>query len=180
MSNVQDYLANSYKDSAKQAAKLDGYTRDDKLSGKRVQVYTNELGEARVTHRGSSSLADAITDLKIGLGGVHALKKTKRYHHAKKIQNQAEQLYDVKDTAGHSLGGLLAKTTAKQGKVTTYNTAAPIHKVKPSVKSRDIRSKGDAVSFFGRKGSDTHLNKRSIFNPLGNHSLANLSKKIRF
>jgi hypothetical protein len=40
---LKPLLSNSYKDIKKQDTTINGLVRDDKLSGKRVQVYVNPL-----------------------------------------------------------------------------------------------------------------------------------------
>lgn len=64
---LQSLLKNSYK-GKKQAKKLDGYERDNSLSGQRVQVYHNkDTGKTVVSHRGTSGVQDMITDAKLML-----------------------------------------------------------------------------------------------------------------
>jgi hypothetical protein len=105
---LKPLLSNSYKDPKIQDTTINGLIRDDKLSGKRVQVYVNPLtNEATVTHRGTQGFKDIITD---GALSVGLLKKTDRYKHANKIQKEASKKYNVTNTTGHSLGaGILRK-----------------------------------------------------------------------
>ena len=56
-STVKKLLKNSY--SGNQEHEIDGFIRDDSLSGNRAQVYYNpETGEAHVIHRGSKGMKD--------------------------------------------------------------------------------------------------------------------------
>ncbi len=74
-------LSNSYKDN--QARVIDGFSRDDELSGKRAQVYKNDLtGQAYVVHRGTQGIQDVVTDVKLAFGD----KSGKRFKHAQKYK----------------------------------------------------------------------------------------------
>ena len=62
---LQDFLKNGYK-TRDQAHSLDGYTRDDSLSGTREQVYhNNDTNKTIVAHRGTQGVQDWITDAKL-------------------------------------------------------------------------------------------------------------------
>jgi hypothetical protein len=81
-------LSNSYKGND-QDKSINGLIKDDKLSGKRAQVYVNPLtNEATVVHRGTSGVHDLFTDAALSAG---LLKKTKRYKHAKQIQKKQKR-----------------------------------------------------------------------------------------
>ena len=61
---LRDFLSNGYKKN--QANSLDGYQRDDSLSGQRAQVYHNkDNNKTIVTHRGTSGFQDVLTDIKL-------------------------------------------------------------------------------------------------------------------
>jgi len=131
---VSSFLENSY--SNKQKRSIEGFGRDDSLSGKRVQVYRDNNGKAVVVHRGTAGMHDMVTDLKMSLG----FKNSKRLKHSKNIQKQAEAKYgsDNTTTMGHSLGGALAEESSKRGsRVITLNKAA----VPRGVERRIIRIK---------------------------------------
>ena len=55
---LQDFLKNGYK-TTNQAKSLDGYTREDSLSGTREQVYhNNDTNKTIVAHRGTQGFQD--------------------------------------------------------------------------------------------------------------------------
>ena len=63
---LRDFLSNGYKKN--QAKTLDGYQRDDSLSGQRAQVYHNkDNNKTIVTHRGTQGFQDILTDLKLAI-----------------------------------------------------------------------------------------------------------------
>ena len=65
---LRDFLSNSYK-KTNQSKSLDGYQRDDSLSGQRTQVYhNNDTNKTIVTHRGTSGLQDWITETGFEIG----------------------------------------------------------------------------------------------------------------
>ena len=62
---LQDFLKNGYK-TRDQSHSLDGYTRDNDLSGTREQVYhNNDTNQTIVSHRGTQGVQDWITDAKL-------------------------------------------------------------------------------------------------------------------
>ena len=85
------------------------------------------------------------------------LNNTKRYKHAKKIQDEAERKYGSGNitTTGHSLGGKLAgKVGKKSNHIYTLNAPTfPTEAFSSWIwgsndNQTDIRSKGDLVSIF--------------------------------
>jgi hypothetical protein len=169
---LQSFLSNSYKKNADQ--KMDGYTRDDSLSGRRAQVYKNDANQAVVVHRGTASAKDWAVD---ALSAVGMHKSTNRYKHAKKIQKQAESKYGANNTKtlGHSLGARLAEDVGgKSNEIITYNKPVVLTNIgkKVSNKNTDIRTNNDPVSFLHH----TQKNKGRIktiqsgtFNPISAH-----------
>ena len=76
--SVTKFLKNSYKDN--QENNIDGYKRDDELSGKRVQVYhNNNTGETNIIHRGTKGSKDWLNNLAYATG---LYSYTDRYKHA--------------------------------------------------------------------------------------------------
>ena len=175
---VKSFLEHSYKKPQK-GTEINGYKRDDSLSGKRAQVYTNQEGKAVVVHRGTSGIHDMITDAKLSLG----FNKSKRMSHAKKIQSRAEAKYGSGNTTtmGHSLGGHLAEKVAhKDSDVVTLNKAALPKDMFKKIKSNqtDIRTKRDLVSMLskGQKGGTKVTIKSHSKDPLKEHGLDTLDR----
>lgn len=174
---VKKLLKASY---ANKKQKIDTYERNNKLSGKRVQVfYDPNTKKAVVSHRGSKGAIDWLktnTAMALGYEGGN------RFRHAKKIQKKAEKLYGPENvtTIGHSLGGRIAeKVGQKSSKVITYNKAVtPRSLLKPtSIVQTDIRTKNDAVSVLGRfqKKNGKTIQIKDNSNPIKAHGLQHLS-----
>jgi hypothetical protein len=119
---LRNFLSNGYKKD--QAKSLDGYQRDDSLSGQRAQVYHNSgNNQTVVVHRGTQGFQDVITDFKLAFH-PSLYMKSNRFHHAKSIQEQAENKYGKENvtTVGHSLGAKLAADVGGKSKeIITYN-----------------------------------------------------------
>lgn len=175
--SLQQFTKNSYRNSSKQKKQIGAYVRDDSLSGNRAQVYYNpDTGKTIVSHTGTNSLTDWMTDARYSMGG---LKNTKRYEHAKKIQKEAEQKYGRENvtTTGHSLGAQLAEKVGNKSNHTyTYNRPvtpfeALTHKLKKN--QTDIRTSGDFVSIvspFQQMANNQIVVPSKTFNPLTEHS----------
>jgi hypothetical protein len=179
MDTVKKVLKNSYKKKGKQKADINGYQRDDKLSGQRVQVYNNpESGHTFVAHRGTASGKDILNDLALSVG---LLKKTDRFKHAKKIQKQAEAKYDNVTSVGHSLGGSITENVTKGDRITLNKGVglADIGK-KISKKQQDIRASSDLVSGLSitQHGNKPLILPSQSYNPLINHKVDILNKLI--
>lgn len=174
---LQAVLKNSYK-GKKQANKLNGYERDNSLSGQRVQVYTNkDTGKTIVSHRGTSGVQDMITDAKLMIA-PSLYRASNRYKHAKKIQQQAEEKYDPKNitTVGHSLGGKLASDLGRNtSKVITFNKAVVSSELnrKANPNETHIRTYTDPISFLAPfdKTKTINVPSDSLF---GSHDIENL------
>ena len=172
---IQDFLSKSY-DQAKDAPnEIGDFVKDKSLSGQRGQVYHNpKTGQAVVVHRGSSGIHDWGNNLKMALG--FSMKKTKRFQHAEKIQNEAQKKYGAKNisTLGHSLGAKIASDVgSKSGEIITLNkpvVGRDLFKNQQGKKKNEtnIRTTGDAVSFLD-KNSDFTIPSKSL-NPLAEHS----------
>ena len=172
---IQDFLSKSY-DQAKDAPnEIGDFVKDKSLSGQRGQVYHNpKTGQAVVVHRGSSGKHDWGNNLKMALG--FSMKKTKRFQHAEKIQNEAQKKYGAKNisTLGHSLGAKIASDVgSKSGEIITLNkpvVGRDLFKNQQGKKKNEtnIRTTGDAVSFLD-KNSDFTIPSKSL-NPLAEHS----------
>lgn len=177
--DVKRLLNNSYND---KPSDVDGFTLDKSLSGKRVQVYTDENGKAYVVHRGTQGFKDIITDVKMIFGN---LKSQKRYKHAKKIQEEAENKYGANNvvTLGHSLGAAIAERVGDSSKeIITFNKPTLpsdlITKKKLDDKQFDIRTARDPVSIlqpFQKGSADLVIDSKSL-NPLEEHTVAALDR----
>lgn len=175
--SLQSFLKNSYK-GKKQAKNLDGFERDDSLSGQRVQVYNNKTtGKTVVAHRGTSGLNDMWNDLKL-IVDPKSYRSSDRYKQSKKIQQQAENKYGAQNitTVGHSLGGKLASDLGRNSsKVITYNKAVVPSELnrKANPNETHIRTTTDPVSALARFD-----NTKTISVPsdsfLGSHDIENL------
>ena len=120
---IKDFLSKSYEQAKDAPDEIGDFVKDKKLSGQRGQVYHNpKTGQAVVVHRGSSGIHDWGNNLKMSLG--FNMKNTKRFQHAKKIQDEAQKKYGAKNisTLGHSLGAKIASDVgSKSGEVITLN-----------------------------------------------------------
>lgn len=178
-SSLKQFLGNSYVKSANQAQNIDGFERDSSLSGNRAQVYHNkQTGKTIVSHTGTNSIQDWGTNaaLAVGLG-----KYTKRYRHAKKIQDQAAAKYGnhTITTLGHSQSGHLGAMAGKDShEIITFNKAANLGNIghKVAANQHDIRTSADPVSVFSRfqKDNRTETIKSKTWNPLTEHSTEQL------
>jgi hypothetical protein len=179
---LQQFLANSYSDKKDQKKNINGYVRDDSLSGRRATVYHNpQTGHAVVTHKGTQKIQDWYTD---ALSAFNLAGNTKRFKHAQKIQNEAAAKYgnDNLLTTGHSLGAKLAEKVGQNSKeVITFNKPTTLENINTRVpkKQTDIRTKTDPVSFL----AGTQKNQKNIktfdaqtWNPLKAHSTDQLGK----
>ena len=154
-------LENSYQDKPKE--EIGGYLIDKSLSGKRVQVYTNDEGKAVIAHRGTKGFQDILTDVKVMFGN----KDNDRFKHAKKIQKQAEEKYGKENTTtiGHSLGSIIAEDVGqKSDKLITYNKPVGLLDInkKVSNKQTDIRTSRDPLSLLRglKKGNKEQIIKK--------------------
>jgi hypothetical protein len=176
---LRNLLKASYGDK-KSSRELEsqGLIKDKSLSGKRVQVYKDDEGNAQVVHRGTQGVKDFVTDAYITLGGD--LKKTNRYKHANKITQQAREKYGNINISGHSLGGKLAEMTGKSGdkSITTVNKASVFGDIGKRRRDNqvDIRHKNDLVSMISttQKGGRVKTLKNKTKNALTANSTDNL------
>ena len=177
--DVKTLLTNSYND---KPTDVNGYKLDKDLSGKRVQVYTDENGKVYIVHRGTHGIHDIMTDVKMTFGNV---KGQKRFKYAEKIQREAENKYgkDNVTTLGHSLGAKIAEQVGKNSKeIITYNKPTlPLDlfkKKKLPDKQYDIRTSRDPVSILQplQKGSNDMVIDSKTINPLTEHSIDALDR----
>ena len=181
LDSLQRFLKNSYQD--KQAPEIDGYKRDDELSGKRVAVYHNpETKETNVIHRGSRGSKDWLINNPSYAFGLY--ENTDRYKHAKDIQNKAEQKYEKNNisTLGHSSGAMTADKLGKNTKnIITLNRPINLddllHKTTPKNQT-DLRTRNDIISYFQpyqrTEGKNINIDSKT-FDPIYEHKTGRLN-----
>ena len=182
---MKRFLDASY-DGKKAAQNIDGYIRDTSLSGDRVSVYHNPAtGKAIVVHRGSQGIHDWGNNLRMAFGWN--MSSTKRFKHAKDIQQQAENKYGKQNitTLGHSLGGKIASDVGQDSdEIITLNKATGIgqdaYKKDMGSKSNEtnVRTTLDPVSIKGALSSDFTIPSKSL-NPITEHGVATLDRVDR-
>jgi hypothetical protein len=176
---LKSILQNGYA-GKKQKSNVEGFTRDESLSGQRAQVYVNpQTGKAIVNHRGTQGFQDVITDAKL-LFNPKAYRKSKRYKHAQKIQKEAEAKYGAENltTTGHSLGARLASDLGKNtSHVVTYNKPVIPSDYGKSANPNEthIRTKYDPVSILAPLLDKTKTQTVKSNSLLGSHSTEQLS-----
>lgn len=181
-STLQTFLSNSYEPRQKQLHNIDGYIRDDSLSGQRATVYHNPVtGKTVVTHKGTQSIQDWATDAWSAIGMAN---NTTRMKHAKKIQKEAEAKYGKDNvlTLGHSLGAKLAEHVGQESKeIVTFNKPTTLENIGKRIpkKQTDVRTNNDPVSFL----AGTQKNQQQIktfesgtWNPIKAHTTDQLEK----
>jgi len=181
-STLKGLLQSGYKMPGEQKKELDGFIRDDSLSGRRSQVYYNpDNNEAVISHRGTEgSLKDWSNNLAYATG---LYKYTDRYKHAKDAQQKAEQKYGKNlTTIGHSQGAMLAGDVGKNSKqIISVDRPAKMSEVlfgKTGKNHQDIRTNNDLVSSmipFQRKANKAITIKTNA-NPIAAHDLGHLDK----
>jgi len=182
MPNIKNLLDNSYKKPGSQAREINGFFRDDSLSGERAQVYHNpDTKRTYVTHRGTAGPQDVLTDVALAFGN----KRGERFKHARDIQKQAVEKYgkDNITTAGHSLGAVISEKLGKKqsDQVITFNKPViPMDLTKRiSEKQLDIRTRNDPVSVLRpfQKGAKALVIGSKKANPFTAHKMESLQFK---
>ena len=167
---IRKFLDASYANKGKAPKNIDGYNRDESLSGERVSVYYNPTThDAVVIHRGSKGIHDWGNNLKMALGWK--MSGTKRFQHSKDIQKKAEAKYgkDHTTTLGHSLGAKIASDVGEDSKeIIKLNKATGIgwdsYKKKHGEKDNEtnIRTTLDPVSAKGILEADLTIPSKSL------------------
>jgi len=174
---LKEFLENSYSKNQKET--INGFYRDNSLSGQRAQVYNNPIThETYVVHRGTKGLADIITDFKLSFFPQLYLSST-RYNHAKEIQQEAEKKYGKESitTLGHSLGAKLSSDIGDKSKeIITYNKPILPYDILNQTKKNEtsIRTKLDPVSILGSLNPNIKQISTETINPITAHNLEQL------
>ncbi len=176
---LRDFLSNGYKKD--QAKSLDGFQRDDSLSGQRAQVYNKpDTKQTIVVHRGTQGFQDVLTDLKLAFH-PSLYMKSNRFQHAKAIQEQAENKYGKENitTVGHSLGAKLAADVGGKSKeIITYNKPIIPQEIFKQTRKNEtsIRTKMDPVSILGSLNPNIKQISTKTLNPITAHNTAQLGE----
>ena len=174
---LKEFLKNSYSKNQKET--INGFYRDDSLSGQRAQVYNNPTShETYVVHRGTQGLQDIITDFKLAFFPQLYLSST-RYNHAKDIQQQAEKKYGKENltTLGHSLGAKLGSDVGDKSKeIITYNKPILPYDLLNQTKKNEtsVRTKLDPVSILGSLNPSIKQISTKTSNPITAHNINQL------
>lgn len=145
------FLEASYKNNPPEH--IDGYDLDKLLSTEFVKVYYNASNKrAIVAHRGSSTLDDAITDVKMTFG----FKGNKRHQISKDIQRKSNAKYGDSNITviGHSLGATLAEDNLKPSNKEGIVVSKPVlpkdilTRRKKPLNQFEIRSQYDPTSIL--------------------------------
>ena len=173
---LKDFLKNSY--SKNQKSNINGFKRDENLSGSRVQVYNNPLtNDTYVVHRGTDGLQDILTDFKLAFFPKLYMASS-RFNHARNIQEQTENKYGKENitTLGHSLGARLTSDVGKNSKeLVTYNKPfLPFDKHQTKKNETSIRTKLDPVSILGSFNPNVKQISTKTINPITAHNIDQL------
>lgn len=178
------FLDNSYTDAKEQKKEINGFERDDELSGNRAQVYRNpKSGKVIVAHRGTKDLSDVVTDVGLAVG----YRGGRRFKHGERVQKQAEAKYGSENvtTIGHSLGSSIAEKVGKNSRkiITANKPVVPtdiLFGKTPPKNQTDIRTSFDPVSILRplQKGKVRTI-KSKTYNPLTEHSVAVLGRGLK-
>lgn len=182
-STLKSFLQSGYKMPAEQSKNVDGFIRDDALSGRRSQVYHNPTtGEAVISHRGTEGTGkDWLNNVAYATG---LYKYTNRYKHAQDAQKKASEKYGNQNlnTIGHSQGSAIAEMVGKNSKnIITLDRPSNLSTLltKSGKNHHDIRTNTDIVSAMNplqRKTNKTITIDAGTYNPLKAHDVGQLDK----
>jgi hypothetical protein len=179
---LQHFLSKSYD---KTHHDYKNYQVDTHLTGQRVQVYYDSTkNHAVVVHRGTKGVQDWGTDASLLLTGYQ--KNNRRFAHARKIQNQAEEKYGQENitTLGDSLGAKIAEKVGNKTKevITLNKPTIPMDLIKGKKVPKnqtDIRTSRDPVSIlrpFQKPNNKEITIPSKTLNPFREHSTDVLSR----
>lgn len=175
--NLKKVLNDSY---TKTGNDIDGYKIDRELTDDTIKVYrNNDTNEVVVAPKGTASLGDVATDVKMFFG-----VKDKRFKSAKEKLDKVKAKYpDSKiDLAGHSLSGKIVEEIGgnddRVNNIYTLNkptTAFDIVTGRKGInKQIDIKSKNDMISIlkpFGTTNANDRVIEATSSNPLTEHKI---------
>jgi len=167
----------SYEEVGKRS-NIDGYIYQPQLSNENTAVwYDKELNKVHISHRGTSNLEDAKSDVFLAFGQE---KQNPRFNNAVEKTREVHKAFPkaIIDTSGHSLGGTVTTHVAEKlgkqswmGKMYSYNGGTSIlgkdgiqriistdPEIKQILKNKleNIRQKVDGVSLTpSRYGTTT-------------------------
>ena len=176
---LRNFLSNGYKKN--QANSLDGFQRDNSLSGQRVQVYNKpDTKQTVVVHRCTQGFQDVLTDIKLAFH-PSLYMKSNRFQHAKDIQQRAEDKYGKENvtTVGHSLGAKLAADVGGKSKeIITYNKPIIPQEIFKQTRKNEtsIRTKMDPVSILGSLNPNIKQVSTKTVNPITAHATSQLGE----
>jgi hypothetical protein len=179
--NLKNILNDSY---TKTGNDINDYKIDRDLTDDTIKVYKNDkTNEVVVAPKGTSSLGDVATDVKI-FAGI----KDKRFLSAKEKLDKVKAKYpDSKiDLVGHSLAGKVVEEIGgnddRVNNIITLNKPTTAFDIitgrKGIAKQIDIRSKNDMVSLlkpFGTKNQNDIVIEPTSSNPLTEHKIEKLN-----
>jgi hypothetical protein len=149
---------------------------DKDLSTSSTKVYFNpHTKQAVVTHRGTNTFEDVITDI----GALFGLESYDRFGNSMLTQSKAEDKYGAKNvtTLGFSLGGLLAKKYGLNSKeILTYNPLTLFNNSANAPNEQTIKTKTDWVSALKKPHKDDIVISVDSINPNEVHKLEHLNK----
>lgn len=167
-----EYMTKSaYKDT-KEVGNIGKFKLDPKLSTPEVKVWVNDTKrEVAVSNRGTKGMMDWGNNV-MAMAGKYDI--TPRYNRAKSIQKEVLKKYpNYKiNNLGHSQGGLITKRLNDAGMtdaVINVNPAVVGLERKPKKNETTIKSAGDVVSVFHRKGKNDIIVENKTNNPLKEH-----------
>lgn len=151
MKHLKTLLSQSYKDKNNDDKNIDDkYILDEDLSTDKTKVYKTNNNEVVISNRGTSGIADVVSDVKLAFG-----YKDKRFNEAKDVLDKVKNKYKDSsiDVVGHSLGASVAEELGKDPQVknviTLNKPTTPLDLFKKSKnkdKQIDIRTTKDIVS----------------------------------
>jgi hypothetical protein len=155
---------------------IDGWELDRNLSTSENKVFHNpDSGKTTMVSRGTQGLADW------GNNAAYVTKQyknTKRFQHAKKINERAQDAYGQVDSyLGHSQGSVISRKLSRkneESKAILINPAS-LGK-KENKRTTTIKSSRDPVSILHKNDKNTHVIKAESLNPFTEHSSAILER----
>ena len=149
---------------------------DKDISTSSTKVYYNPyMHQAVVTHHGTNSFDDVITDI----GVLFGLESYDHFGNSMLTQAKAEDKYGAKNvtTLGFSLGGLLAKKYGLNSKeILTYNPLTFLNNRENALNEHTIKTNTDLVSALKKPSKNDIVINVDTINPNSSHLLEHLKK----